>query len=118
MSIKTIYVQAGGGFDNVVAGISEPRAPEAGEITVRIRASSLNYHDLGVVSGATPPTEQRIPMSDGAGEVIAVGAGVSEFAVGDHVVSTFFLTGLMVNRSLQALAVHLAMASTVLHENR
>ena len=89
MSIKTIYVQAGGGFDNVVVGTSEPKAPGAGEITVRIRASSLNYHDLGVVSGAMPPSERRIPMSDGAGEVIAVGAGVEEFAIGDHVVSTF-----------------------------
>lgn len=90
MSIKTIYVQAGGGFDNVAAGTSEPKEPEAGEITVRLRASSLNYHDLGVVSGAMPPSEQRIPMSDGAGEVIAVGAGVEEFAIGNHVVSTFF----------------------------
>ncbi|WP_353154133.1 NAD(P)-dependent alcohol dehydrogenase [Pollutimonas bauzanensis] len=88
--MKTIYVQAGGGFDNVAAGTSEPKAPEAGEITVRLRASSLNYHDLGVVSGAMPPSEQRIPMSDGAGEVIAVGAGVEEFAIGNHVVSTFF----------------------------
>lgn len=90
MSIKTIYVQAGGGFENVAVGTSEPKSPAAGEITVRLRASSLNYHDLGVVSGAMPPTEQRIPMSDGAGEVIAVGAGVGEFAIGDHVVSTFF----------------------------
>lgn len=90
MSIKTVYVQAGGGFDNVTVGSSEPRAPGAGEITVRIRASSLNYHDLGVVSGAMPPSERRIPMSDGAGEVIAVGAGVQEFTIGDHVVSTFF----------------------------
>lgn len=90
MSIKTIYVQAGGGFDSVEVSTSEPKAPGAGEITVRIYASSLNYHDLGVVSGAMPPSERRIPMSDGAGEVIAVGAGVEEFAIGDHVVSTFF----------------------------
>ena len=37
-----------------------------------------------------PQSERRIPMSDGAGEVIAVGPGVNEFAVGDQVVSTFF----------------------------
>ncbi|MES2627254.1 MAG: NAD(P)-dependent alcohol dehydrogenase [Pseudomonadota bacterium] len=91
MSIKTVYVPAGGGFANVVVGTADyPNAPGPGEITVRIHASSLNYHDLAVVSGATPPKEQRIPMSDGAGKVIAVGAGVDEFAVGDHVVSTFF----------------------------
>lgn len=90
MSIRTIFVEAGGGFDKVSSGSTEAREPEAGEITVRVRASSLNYHDLGVVSGAMGPAERRIPMSDGAGDVIAVGAGVEEFAVGDHVVSTFF----------------------------
>ena len=94
MSIKTIYVQPGGGFDQVILGKSESLAPQAGEITVRIRASSLNYHDYAVVSGAWGPTTPRIPMSDGAGEVTAVGAGVTEFAVGDHVVSTFFPTWL------------------------
>lgn len=96
MSIKTIFVEAGGGFDKVSAGTTQPHDPKADEITVRLRASSLNYHDLGVVSGGMAPDERRIPMSDGAGEVIAVGTDVTEFAVGDHVVSTFFpdwLTG-------------------------
>lgn len=90
MSIKTLYIPAGGGFDNVTVGSTQPVAPARGEITVRLRASSLNYHDYGVVSGAMAPNERRIPMSDGAGEVTAVGEGVDEFAVGDHVVSTFF----------------------------
>ncbi|NLA51136.1 MAG: NAD(P)-dependent alcohol dehydrogenase [Alcaligenaceae bacterium] len=90
MSIKTIYVGAGGGFGQVVVAQTEPREPAAGEVTVKLHASSLNYHDFMVVSGITPPQERRIPMSDGAGEVIAVGDGVEEFAVGDHVVSTFF----------------------------
>src|SRR5690625_5355665 len=89
MSIKTIFIEAGGGFDTVSVGTTQPRDPEAGEITVRLYASSLNYHDLAV-SGAMAPAERRIPMSDGAGEVIAVGEGVDEFSVGDHVVSTFF----------------------------
>ena len=62
MSIKTIYVQPGGGFDQVILGKSESLAPQAGEITVRIRASSLNYHDYAVVSGAWGPTTPRIPM--------------------------------------------------------
>lgn len=90
MSNKTIYVQPGGGYHNVTIGQSQTEAPGAGEITVRLRASSLNYHDFAVVSGMWGPSEPRIPMADGAGEVIAVGEGVSEFAVGDHVVSTFF----------------------------
>ncbi|MDO5667057.1 MAG: NAD(P)-dependent alcohol dehydrogenase [Alcaligenaceae bacterium] len=90
MGIKTIYIPAGGGFERLEIGASDAREPTKGEITVRLYASSLNYHDLLVVSGATPPTERRIPMSDGAGEVIAVGEGVEEFVVGDRVVSTFF----------------------------
>ena len=94
MTIRTIYVQAGGGFDRVILGTSDSSPPKAGEITVRIRASSLNYHDYAVVSGMWAPAVTRIPMSDGAGEVIAVGEGVTEFSTGDHVVSTFFPTWL------------------------
>lgn len=90
MSNKTIIVQAGGGYERVIVSSREAAAPSAGEIKVRLHASSLNYHDFAVVSGMWGPTEDRIPMADGAGEVVAVGAGVSEFAVGDHVVSTFF----------------------------
>ncbi|RAS24569.1 MULTISPECIES: zinc-dependent alcohol dehydrogenase family protein [unclassified Pseudomonas] len=90
MTSKAIYVQPGGGYDKVEVGTREALAPKAGEITVRLHASSLNYHDFAVVSGMWGPTERRIPMADGAGEVVAVGAGVSEFKVGDNVVSTFF----------------------------
>ncbi|WP_188645663.1 zinc-dependent alcohol dehydrogenase family protein [Tsuneonella deserti] len=64
--------------------------PGPGEITVAIRASSLNFHDFAVVSGMIPAEQGRIPMSDGAGEVTAVGEGVTMFSVGDAVVSTFF----------------------------
>src|SRR5690625_2436125 len=90
MTIKTVYIPAGGGFDHVSIETSPPADPAPGEITVRLRASSLNFHDYMVVKGITGPKERRIPMSDGAGEVIAVGEGVDEFSVGDHVVSTFF----------------------------
>lgn len=87
---KAIYVQPGGGYDKVQVGSSAAAAPAAGEITVRLHANSLNYHDFAVVSGMWGPSAPRIPMADGAGEVIALGEGVSEFAVGDSVVSTFF----------------------------
>ena len=89
---KAVVVQPGGGFERVVFERREAPAPGVGEITVRLHASSLNYHDYAVVSGMWGPTEPRIPMADGAGEVVAVGDGVSEFGVGDHVVSTFFPT--------------------------
>lgn len=90
MSNTTIFVHAGGGYDRVTVGQSEVAAPNAGEITVRLHANSLNYHDFAVVSGMWGPTESRIPMADGAGVVTAVGKGVVEFKVGDSVVSTFF----------------------------
>lgn len=66
-----------------------PNAPPAGQIAVRLHASSLNFHDYLVVNGTIPVDDGRIPMSDGAGEVIAVGDGVTDFAVGDAVVSIF-----------------------------
>ena len=70
--------------------IDAAAAPGPGEITVDLKASSLNYHDYAVVKGMIPTEPGRIPMSDGAGIVSAVGDGVTEFAVGDQVVSTFF----------------------------
>jgi NADPH:quinone reductase-like Zn-dependent oxidoreductase len=70
--------------------LADPAPPGPGEILVRIRASSLNYHDYMVVVGGIPAPDGRIPMSDGAGEVLAVGEGVRGFAVGDLAVSTFF----------------------------
>ena len=92
MENRTLRLAPGGGFDSVsITDEGRPAAPGAGEISVRLRASSLNYHDYGVVKGPMAPRhEARIPLSDGAGEVTAVGSGVTEFAVGDAVVSTFF----------------------------
>ncbi|MFC3607927.1 zinc-dependent alcohol dehydrogenase family protein [Stutzerimonas tarimensis] len=90
MSSKAIVVQPGGGYEKVILGERVAAEPRADEISVRLRASSLNYHDFAVVSGMWGPGEPRIPMADGAGVVVAVGEGVSEFQVGDSVVSTFF----------------------------
>ncbi|MHC2105828.1 zinc-dependent alcohol dehydrogenase family protein [Methylobacterium sp. CM6246] len=91
---RAVIVQPGGGFDKVGFGERPVAEPGPGAITVRLRASSLNYHDYAVVSGLWGPSEARVPMSDGAGEIEAVGPGVDGFAVGDRVVSTFFPTWL------------------------
>jgi len=89
--MKGIMVRAPGGLDRLeLVDMPEPGAPGPGEIRVRLHASSLNYHDFGVVSGGMKTADNRIPMADGAGVVEAVGEGVEEFAPGDHVVSCFF----------------------------
>ena len=68
----------------------DPPKPQAGEVLVRVRAASLNPHDDFVVRGIIPAADGRVPLTDGAGEVVACGEGVSELRVGDAVVSTFW----------------------------
>lgn len=68
----------------------DPGQPGPGEIRVALHGSSLNFHDLGVVIGRMGAPAGRIPMADGAGTVEAIGDGVTQFAVGDEVVSCFF----------------------------
>ena len=88
--MKSITVQQPGGLDNLI--ISEKPAPTPGpeEILVRWHATSLNFHDYLVAIGAIPVAEGRIPMSDGAGEIIAVGDQVDQWRIGDKVMSLFF----------------------------
>ena len=89
--MKAITLSAPGGLDRLkLVDMPEPPAAKVGEIRVRIHACSVNFHDYAVVRGFLPSADGRIPMADGAGVVEAVGAGVSEFAVGDRVVSGFF----------------------------
>lgn len=70
--------------------------PGPGQVLVRMKAASLNYRDLLIVTGRYPGMESQglIPMSDGAGEVVEVGAGVSRFAAGARVIGCFFETWL------------------------
>lgn len=70
--------------------IADPGTPAPDEVRVRMQASSLNGHDFNVACGRLKVTNGRVMMSDGAGEVEAVGQNVSEFKVGDSVISTFF----------------------------
>ncbi|MEX1220532.1 MAG: NAD(P)-dependent alcohol dehydrogenase [Idiomarina sp.] len=89
--IKVLRLKAPFSLDTIeVTEMDDPGKPGPGEIRVKIKASSLNFHDYGVAAGFIPTEDGRIPMSDGAGVVEAVGEGVDEFAVGDNVVSTFF----------------------------
>lgn len=68
-------------------------APAPGEVLVRVRACSINYRDqaipLGLYMGG-PVASDTVPLSDGAGEIVALGEGVSDFAIGDRVAGLFF----------------------------
>lgn len=88
--MQAMKLSAPGGIDKLHLADIEPRAPGFGEVQVRIHATSLNFHDYAVVTGLLPTDDGRIPMSDGAGVVTAVGEGVTEFAEGDRVLSYFF----------------------------
>jgi len=89
--MKAVTLTAPGGLDKLVyTDVPDAPPPRAGEITVRLRASSLNYHDYVVAIGQLKTADNRIPMSDGAGEVTAVGEGVTEFKVGDRVMGMFY----------------------------
>ena len=88
--MRLVRLRAPGGLENLKLVEEDYPKPRPGELLVRIRASSLNFHDDMVVLGKIPCADGRIPMSDGAGEVIAVGDDVDEFKVADTVVSTFW----------------------------
>src|SRR5689334_5129834 len=65
--------------------------PGPGEVLVRLRAVSLNFRDLLIAKGVYNPRLKRpvIPVSDGAGEVVATGAGVTRLRPGERVISAF-----------------------------
>jgi NADPH:quinone reductase-like Zn-dependent oxidoreductase len=79
------------GIENLeLATLPDPQ-PGRGEVIVKVHAVSLNFRDLMVVTGKYNPKMQlpRIPASDGAGEVVAVGEGVTRVRVGDRVAGIF-----------------------------
>ena len=91
--MKTYELKELKGVDGIVLNPGRPTpTPAPGEVLIKVRATSLNYRDLVVASGHYPSSIKPavIPLSDGAGEVAAAGAGVSEFKVGDRVAGTFF----------------------------
>ncbi len=63
--------------------------PGPGQVLVKVKGSSLNFHDNVNLMGLLPGPWPRVPMSDGAGEVVAVGPGVDGLQVGDRVMGAF-----------------------------
>ena len=80
------------GLEGLKPGERDRPTAGPGQVLVRMRAASLNFRDLAIVAGKYirgPVEHDTIPLSDGAGEVAEVGAGVKQFAVGDRVVAAF-----------------------------
>jgi NADPH:quinone reductase-like Zn-dependent oxidoreductase len=88
--MKVLGVNQPGGFENLAIIEKPDPTPAAGQVVVKWHATSLNFHDYLVAVGGIPVPNERIPMSDGAGEIIAIGEGVDEWKVGDKVMSMFF----------------------------
>lgn len=89
--MRVYALESGFGLERLQLQERPEPAPGPGQVLIRVRAVSLNYRDLLVVQGRYDPhlPLPRIPCSDGAGEVLAVGPGVERVRPGDRVVGMF-----------------------------
>jgi len=89
--VKVFEIRDGFGIDRLAMVDKPEPVPGPGEALLKMRAFSLNYRDLMVVTGAYNPKMKlpRVPFSDGAGEVVAVGPSVTRVKPGDRVMPIF-----------------------------
>jgi NADPH2:quinone reductase len=95
--MRAIVCEAFGGPEVLaLREVPDPPPPRPGEIQVRIAARGVQYRDVLMLAGKYQfrPEPPFIPGSEAAGEVVALGTGVSRFKVGDKVVSRSELGGL------------------------
>ena len=90
--MRTYLLETPGDITGIVLRDREPPRGGPHDIVVRVKAASLNKRDLFILKGTYPlPAKPGVvPLSDGAGEVIAVGERVSRFRVGDRVAGNYF----------------------------
>ncbi|MGJ4944918.1 zinc-dependent alcohol dehydrogenase family protein [Bradyrhizobium sp. HKCCYLS1011] len=89
--MKAYHLHGDAGVGSLVrADVTKPE-PAKGEVRIRIEAASLNYRDLLTLDSAGQGhLNGRVPLSDGAGVVDAVGSDVTQWHVGDRVAASFF----------------------------
>ena len=90
--MKGYQIISDGGVDALALIGQDVQEPGPGEVLVRVLASSINYRDLMTIEDPASRNipYPRIPNSDGAGEVVGTGPGVTRFKAGDRVCGTFF----------------------------
>lgn len=89
--MKAFQLHGQSGPDSLrLVEIPDPR-PGPGQVLIQVRANSLNYRDLMIADGRYGKINlPLIPLSDGAGEIVGVGPGVTRWQAGDRVAGTFF----------------------------
>lgn len=89
--MKAYEIQGAFGLDHVTLAERPVPTPGPGEVLVKLRAVSLNSRDLGVINGfyGTDLPNPLVPVSDGVGEVVSLGAHVTQFEPGDRVSGIF-----------------------------
>ncbi|MGL5923344.1 zinc-dependent alcohol dehydrogenase family protein [Chroococcidiopsis sp.] len=124
--MKVYEIQNSFGLDSLNIAERPDASPSYGQVLIKVRAVSLNYRDLMVVKGLYNPNIPLplIPFSDGAGEVVAVGEGVTRVKVGDRVAGIFFqnwiagkLTAAKTNSALGGAIDGMLAEYVVLHED-
>ncbi len=95
--MRVYQIPKPGDIDGLTLCEAPTPKPGRGQVLVRMRAASLNYRDLMVVTGRYArgePLADLVPLSDGAGEVAEIGPGVTRVKPGDRVASIFMQTWL------------------------
>lgn len=89
--MRKFTITPGTGIDGLTLVEADRPEPARGQVLVRVRATSLNFRDLMIAKGKYPGGNPSavVPLSDGAGEVVAIGPDTTRFAVGDRVAGIF-----------------------------
>ena len=92
--MRAYQLPKGGAGIDALTMVDQPMPkPQYRQVLVKVAACSLNFRDLGIARGTyrMPVQDNLVPLSDGAGEVVEVGPGVTHVKAGDKVAGSFFV---------------------------
>ncbi|MFF0574703.1 zinc-dependent alcohol dehydrogenase family protein [Streptosporangium saharense] len=92
MTIRSYHLDSGAGLAGLTVREHPDPVPGPGQVAIAVRATSLSFRELMILRGdyVLPVKPQVIPVSDGAGEIVVVGAGVDPLRIGERVMATLF----------------------------